>query len=288
MAKQSIPASNREVQPSDNTLIDADRLYIAHRPLELRLLDVERRAEQVPTINSDDESSPWQDLVADMDTLGSDIEGTRIEVKDPFERAVAAVNAVFFGWHAPRKGQTPGRLQLARAKVTGAIAEYMMRKETAARIAREAEARRQRDLEAAARDAARKAEEARRKAEEEGRKKAASNQAAKEAEARAAASAAEARAFEAEQQAAAKPAELSRTRSGGGALASLKVAWDFKVDDYATLKGASLWQHVTPAAKDAAIRAYIKANAPEHLAEDQEWQPLAGVKMIRTRSFQQR
>lgn len=290
MPKKSatVPAANRDVQANDNTLITDDQLNYEHRALESRLIELETKTGAVPKINSDDESGPWQDIVSDIDTLGSDIESTRVEVKDPFERAVQRVNAVFFGWFAPRKGMTPGRLNIARARVTDQLADYMSRKEAAARAKREAEARKQRELEEAARLAARKAQEAREKAEREGRARAAANQAAKEAEAKAAASAAEARAFEAEQQAAAKPAELSRTRSGGGALASLKVEWDFKVDSYETLKGAALWSFVTAAAKDAAIRAFIKANAPEQLADDQEWQPLAGITMLRKRSFQQR
>lgn len=287
---KTAPASDRTVLIGDNELISPHLLEISHAALEQRLSALERRADQVPEIDSDEDSGPWQETIADLDSLARDIEATRVQVKDPFERAVEIANGFFFAMHAPRKGQTPGRLQTARNKIVAEVQGYLQRKEARARAEREAEARRQREI---AEDARRKEEAAaaaRRKAEDEERSRAATNAAAREAAAGATAAAAEARQFEAEQQAQAKPADLARTRSDGGTLATLQVEWDFSITDLDQVKGAPLWQYVPRSGKEAAIRAYIRANAPRTIesGKENEWQPLVGVRMVCKRKLQVR
>lgn len=283
------PASDRAVTSGDNTLISPELLSISYAALEKRLAAFERKADQVQTIKTDDESGPWQEVIAEMDALGHDIESARGIVKEPFETAVSIANGFFFGMHAPRKGQTLGRLQIARDKIGEEILGYLNRKEAAERARRIEAARVAREQEEAA---LLKAEEERRKqqaAEEASRPKAASNAGVRAAVAEADASAAASRAFEAEALAEAKPADLARTRSTGGVLASTKVEWSFKIDDIDAVKGAPLWKYVPRAGKEAAIRAYIKANAPATMAIDApDWQPLTGVTMIVKRGLQVR
>lgn len=283
MAQQNIPASNRTVESSDNELISTELLGITHITLEEQLAAFERQAGEVPaTIDDDRTSGTWQDVIKDMDDLGKRIEATREDVKAPYLNATRIVDG-YFKALSDTKGK-PGRLQHARALISRKVLDYLHRKEAIARAAREAEARRQREAEEAALRARLEAEEAARKAEEAGRAKAAANRQREADAAAAAAQIANARAFEAEQQAAAKPADLTRTR-GENSLATIAVTWDFIVDDPAALKGAKLWPYVTAAAKEQAIRAYIKANGPKTIREDEDWQPIDGCRMVRKRNL---
>jgi hypothetical protein len=89
-------------------------------------------------------------------------------------------------------------------------------------------------------------------------------------------------AFAMEQSAQAKSADLARTRSTTGSLGTLKDTWGFSIGEIDAVKGSPLWPYVKREHKEAAIRAYMNANAPKNLPEGQDWQPLAGVKFFRT------
>lgn len=59
--------------------------------------------------------------------------------------------------------------------------------------------------------------------------------------------------------AAAKPADLSRTRSDEGAVASLRVWWDFRDIDRGDLDLEALRQHLSEDALEKAVRSFVKA-----------------------------
>lgn len=283
----TVPAADRDVQSTDNALVSPELLRITNISLEEQIAAFERLAGTAPArIDTDEECGPWQDAAKEMSALAKLIETTRESTKEPFLAACRIVDGYFKNL-SETKGTTPGRLQRAHAQIASPISAYLQRKEAEARKAREEAARRAREDQERADAAARRAAQERQKAEEDGRKRAAANAAARQAQAEADASHAAAKAFEADQQAASKPADLARTRSDSS-LATLKVEWDFKVDDLDAIKGAPLWQYVPRAGKEQAIRAYIKANAPKMLAEGQNWQPLIGVTMICKRGLQVR
>jgi len=76
-----------------------------------------------------------------------------------------------------------------------------------------------------------------------------------------------------------KTADLARTRSAvGGSVGTLEDVWDYEVTDAEALRPEQLWDYVSAEAKEAAIRAYIRINAPKQHVEN--WNPLAGVRMI--------
>ncbi|HET98763.1 MAG TPA: hypothetical protein ENH89_00010 [Aurantimonas coralicida] len=61
----------------------------------------------------------------------------------------------------------------------------------------------------------------------------------------------------------AKPADLSRTRSDEGAVASLRVWWDFRDLDRSRLDLEALRQHLGLEALEKAVRSFIKADGHE-------------------------
>ena len=115
--------------------------------------------------------------------------------------------------------------------------EERLAREEADRLAQEAAKREQEAIDATTLDEAVAAEEA-------------AKQAAADAEAAAKA-------------AAAKPADLSRTRSDEGAVASLRVWWDFRDLDRSRLDLEALRQHLPEDALERAVRSYVKAGGRE-------------------------
>lgn len=287
MNERTIPASDRQVEATDNEIISTELLAINNSGLDLDLKQLEAKAAGVPArIDDDITSGTWQDVIKELDGIAKHAKAIREETKAPYLRAAKIVDGFFFALSSETASQTPGRVQRARYAIAQVVSDYLTRKELAERKRREA-------AEAAAREAARVAEEARRKAElariqseqdmETQRRQASA--AERERKAQAEAAVAEARAFEAQQQAAAKPHELARVRSEAGSLATPKVTWEFEIIDLDDIPGKDLWRHVPRSGKEAAIRAYIKASAPDTLADDANWQPIRGVKMIRKRGL---
>lgn len=284
-----VPASNRSVATSDNELITPERLRSNLFYFETELSELEAQASRVPTRITDEKTQgSFQDLIKDLDKLGKELEAERKRVKQPYLTACGIVDSTFKSMYEESARGTPGRLNIARLKVSTATDDFMIRKEAAERKRLADEAAALREEQRKADETRRKAEEAQHKAEEEGRTKTAANQERKADDAAADASMAGAHAFELEQQAKAKPAELARVRSDGGTLGTLKLSWDFRIDNLSAVKGAPLWAFVTAAAKEAAIRAYVKENGPEELPPGEDWQPLVGVTMVQKRTGQYR
>jgi len=274
----STPAADRFVEVSDNLpppLITADALAMDHSHLAQQVADVEKLLAGLPQkIDDDDTNGPWQDKILDISNVAKNIEKTRVAAKAPFLKGGDVVDSYF--------KTLQGRVLAVHRSVSAVVEGYLQRKAAAERARREAEARRLREEEERQRqEAARRAEEAR-KAEEASRPKVAAKHEVKAAEAEMAARTTATTALAMEQSAQAKSADLARTRSTTGSLGTLKDTWGFSIDEIDAVKGAPLWPYVKREHKEAAIRAYMNANAPKNLPEGQDWQPLAGVKFFRT------
>jgi hypothetical protein len=275
----TIPAANRIVTRDDNALIDIDRLRLRTDPLEARLADFEKLAGTITPIKNTAECAVWQDILAEMDVFGGTVEESREETKTPFETALKLTNNHYFALHAPRKGQEPGRLQVARGKIATELLTFLEAEEARQRAAAAAEQAR---LDKEAADARQREQDELDKAQaaaDAGRQRAATNAETRAVDAGARASVLEGDAYLAGQQAQAKPRELATVRSDSGTKAAPAVEWSFTIPDLDKVKGQKLWAYVTRAAKEAAIRAYIKDHAPKVLAPGDDWQPIDGVTM---------
>lgn len=204
------------------------------------------------------------DIVADLRSLHKDIEGTRVDEKDPFLRAERAVD----GFFEPLK-KTVTSMQTS---VTGQVHAYLNR------IAAEERARR----EAVAAEERRRAEELRRQ-EDERRQKA---EDARRAQARQrhqeVADALSKEADQADNMAqameteieATKPADLARTRSNQGTLSTLKSEWVFAIEDLEAVPLDKLRPYLHREAIEKAIRAFVRVGGRE----------LPGVRIYETTS----
>lgn len=273
-----ISASDRLVEASDNLpppLITTDALAMDHSQLGRQVADIEALlAGLPPRIDDDETNGPWQDKILDVSKIAKGIEATRVAAKAPYLKAGDIVDSYFRTLQA--------RAVAVHGAISSVVENYLQRKAAEERARREAAARRLREEENHQRqEAARRAEEAR-KAEEANRPKTAERHEVKAAEAEMAARTTAATATAMEQSAQAKSADLARTRSTTGSLGTLQDKWEFSIDDIDALKGAPLWQYIDRTAKEKAIRKYMDANAPKHLPEGQDWQPLAGVTFFRT------
>lgn len=273
MAKAKIPGADRLVPPTDNLrpLITTDELVIEHARFEAAVAEIERAVPDIPDrIDDDVTSGEWQDVVSRITVIVKQIEANREAVKSPYLTAGRVVDGFFKGFEK--------RCLEVNEKVRAPIASYLRRKADEERQRREAEA-------AAARAESirlqREAEEARQREETAKRQATQERHAQAAREAEAGAEEAQERAAYFERASHEKSADLSRTRSRAGSLASLDDHWDFEVADYAKLKGSALWPYVTNAAKEAAIKAYMKANAPGDVNHG-PWQPLDGVRFFKT------
>ena len=148
------------------------------------------------------------------------------------------------------------------------------------RLQREAEAFRKKATEEAAererqrveqqrRDDERRAEEARQQAERD----AAAEQARKDAEN------AEAQRLLAEQAATAKPADMARTRSELGSMATLQAVWTYSIEAGEEIDWNKLAPYLSADAKDKAIKAAIRNGVRP---DAQGNQPLKGIKIFQT------
>jgi flagellar biosynthesis GTPase FlhF len=271
MTKQTLPAGDN-VRP----LISTDELAVDYRDDPISVLEM--RARECPAVIEDDATyGTWQDLLADLNSETKKLEGLRVTVKDPFLRACGTVDGFFNGLKQ--------RVAQAGGPVTSVCRAYMQRKADAERRKREEEARKLREEQERREAEARVAQERADKLKREGLKQQAQEQADLAArEANRLANEATAR----EEQARAKSADLGRTRSATGTLGSLKDTWAFEILDIDAIKGAPLWPYIPRAVKETAIGAWLKANAPKELSENEEWQPMKGVRFYRTSKLQVR
>ncbi len=158
---------------------------------------------------------------------GRQVDGWFKQITDPVKKAKASIETRQTEWQRKVAAEERRRRQ----------EEERLAREEADRLAREAVAKEQAARDAKSLDDAVAAEEA-------------AKQAAADAEV--AAKAADA-----------KPADLSRTRSDEGAVASLRVWWDFRDLDRSRLDLEALRQHLGLEALEKAVRSFIKAEGRE-------------------------
>lgn len=225
-------------------------------------------------------------VIRDVRDLKKRIDGYHDLEKQPFLRSGQGVDNFFFGLESRlarrKKGDPAGGLDIADARVD----DYMQRKLAAERAERErvaAEERRKAEAAAAAEraereraeierrkaaEAAERAErarkeanaEAQRKAEEEAR--AAAEEADRAAEKHAAAAAyAEQQAEDARIDAAAPAADLVRTRTESGAMATMATVPYVKIDDVTKLDKEALWPFLKEDHIEMALKAWAKTKS---------------------------
>lgn len=218
------------------------RLQDDHAELAAHCRDLITRANSLPaTVETEEHLHLVADFVREVNNATKRAEKIRVDEKEPYLSAERAVDGFFNGLRNP--------LLKIKGALESAAGAYQRRKE--------AEERRQR--EEAARIAREKAEaearEARRLAEEQRRAEAdAAKDRAKEAaiNARAATRATEA-----------KPADLVRTRTETGTMATAKSWWDFEITDARELDLESLRPFIPKAALEQALRGFIAAGGRE-------------------------
>jgi len=247
-----------------------------------RLRDLPKTIEDEATLDR------YAVLIREGRDLTKRIEGYHDMEKQPFLRRGQGVDNFFFGlWgkvarRPGRKHDAAGGIDIADARVD----DYMQRKLAAERAERErvaAEERRKAEAAAAAEraereraeierrkaaEAAERAERARkeanaevqRKAEEEAR--AAAEEADRAAEKHAAAAAyAEQQAEDARIDAAAPAADLVRTRTESGAMATMATVPYVKIDDVTKLDKEALWPFLKEDHIDMALKAWAKTKS---------------------------
>lgn len=228
-------------QPPANEVLK-DVLASKHPKLLNRRDEFLSKSTNIPAVIDDDETSgKAQEFVKAIDGTIKHAEAFRVEEKEPYLQGGRIVDGFF-------KGVTDPLLTLKK-DITKRLTVYLQKKEAAER-------ERRRQEEAAAREAAekaaREAAEAAATVATEGDLTVAIG---KEDDARQAS----AEATAAAQAAAAAPAELSRTRSDGGTVASLRREWTFENLDRATLDLEALRPYIPTEGLEKAVRAYIRA-----------------------------
>jgi hypothetical protein len=218
-----------------------EQLRETHQPLQDRrdeILDAGLRVPDVGDADDDDTANRLADFVKVTSAFLKNADAARVSAKEPHLAAGRAVDGFF------KKMADP--VEKLKASLTQMLTSYQRRKADEERRRREELARQERERAAEearlAKEAARLAREA---ADEESRRL------AEEARDRAAAAREAAHAAKAE--ATVKAAELSRTRTDLGSVASLRTTYAFEVED------AELVPRVYLAVSEPAIRAAIKA-----------------------------
>ncbi len=283
MATPNAPASDRLTSAEDNRppLVTLTELRSDYGHYLEQLDHMKLSALECPVeINSDDISGRWQEWIKDLDKVVKSTEASRVDAKQPFLAAERSIDGFFKGLQDD--------ISKVRRDVANIVASYLTRKRDAERARLEAEARKKREEEERLRQEAADRAEAARKAEERNRPTEADNKQLQADIASQKADEAASQAAAAEKQSHAKSADLARTRSAGGALGTLGDHWDFEITDIALVKGAPIWAYITHDAKEKAVRAYMRANAPKTVTPGQDWQPLAGVRFFRTSKLQVR
>ena len=234
-AKGSVIGNN---QPADIVA----RLQDDHAELAAHCRELIARANGLPTaVDTEADLHLVADFVREINNATKRAEKIRVDEKEPYLSAERAVDGFFNGLRNPLL-----KIKGALESLAGA---YQRRKEAEERRAREEAARVAREkAEADAREARRLAEESRR-AEAE-----AAQDRAKEAAINARATA---RATEA------KPADLVRTRTETGTMATAKSWWDFEITDARALDLETLRPFLPKAAIEQAMRGFIAAGGRE-------------------------
>jgi hypothetical protein len=285
MVNMLAPAADREVTPLDNRppLISTDELMVDHSAIVARVGELEAEAAAQPhRVNNDDEQGALQDVIKRIDDHSKVIEAKREDVKGPFLTASRIVDGFFKALSEPKRGGTPGRLEIIRNRLAAIGGDYLRRKEAAERLEREQAAARQRAEEQRLRDEAAAAELAAARLRERNRPTAAVEKETVADIRTEQAAHAGARASELETQAAARPAELARTRSALGSLGTLKAEWMHTIEDIDLVPLEMIASYIKREAIEVAVRAFIKARAPTDPKDGQMWDGLPGVKIYGT------
>lgn len=197
------------------------------------------------TVTDDDVAGKTADLVKMIAVCIKNAEADRVARKDPFLRGGQVVDAVFRGVTEP--------LTKAKAEIERRLTLYQREKADAERRRREEIARQEREE---AERRARAAAEAEAKAQTEA-------DLDRAIAAEALAKQQQADAIEAQRAAEAKPADLSRSRSDMGAVASLHRFYDFTDLDREAIDLETLRPFIPLDAIEKAVRAFIKAGGRE-------------------------
>jgi hypothetical protein len=252
--------------PPDPIAILQAQLVDTHQPLIERADQLAGMAERLPdACDDDDTAQKLADAIKSCAAFEKNSEAARVSAKEPHLAAGRAVD----GWF--KKLADP--VASVKSRMSALLTAYQRKREAEERERRLAEARaaeekrreEERQRRAAEADARRKQEEADRLAREAKSKA--------DAEAAAAAQAAATKAAEAAREAAAqatvareeantaKPAELSRTRTDLGVVASLRRTWDYEVVNDEEVPRMFL------TVDHSAIKAFIKSSTDKKTGE---------------------
>lgn len=267
--------------PPDELAALRARLEESNEPLALRQAEILGMRARLPAEVDADTAPKVADAIKVCATFAKNTDAARVAAKEPHLAAGRAVDGFYKKLAEPVEELKSDLSKLLTTYQRKVEAEERRLREEAARAAEQArleEERKRRAAEAAAKEAQRQAEEAeRKKAEAEEAARNASTLAAKEAAAKARMEAEEAEAAaerakakvaqqtadaagaKVEAQAAKdaaieKPAELTRTRTDLGSVASLVRHWDFEVVDDQQVPRMFL------CVDEKAVRAYIKVS----------------------------
>lgn len=230
---------------SNNPPADADplreRLAADHEPILSRADELLAAFQRVPAEIDADTAGKASDYVKMVAASIKDLDRIRVSEKEPYLAGGRTVDG-FFKAPVDKLEKVKREVEARLQKHLRAVAEAeRRRREEAERLAREEADRKRREAEAAAAEiaTAKQLDDA-----------VAKEEAARQADADAARAA---------QQADAKPADLARTRSDYGSLATLRTSWAFKDLDRATLDLDALRQHLPADGLEKAVRSFIKA-----------------------------
>lgn len=231
--KHNNPPSDAEIL--QNRLRDENAQSLQHAK---QLIDA---AERMPEIDSDDSAKKASDYIKQVMARRKALESARVNEKEPFLSLGRVVDGFF-------KSVTD-QLDIAQSKAKRPLDAYLKAKEdeNRRRIAKEAEDKR---IAAEAQAAAAQALEAANRPQE-----------AEAMMQRAATS--ESAAFKLEGKADAKPAEMARTRSDTGSVATLRTRTVGEITDIAQLDLETLRHHISPDALQKALNSFVSAGGRE-------------------------
>lgn len=268
---------NRPPLPESISMLEEDFAGIvtdwlqAHFPgLDPEVADLLDEARALPSpIPDDDTKEKYIGVIKRLRDLAKRLDGMHGKEKTPYLRGGQAIDQFFFGFidrlARRAKANKPGAADILGQRLTEYDTEKL-RQEQARRAAEAAEAARNaREAQEKAEREAREAEEAR-SAAERARKpetKETKSAVAVEAEGRAVVSNAQAAAAVGAAEAAyvetlSKPADIMRTRTSDGALATMATEPYAVIEDDTKLDMAKLWPFIKIDAKEAALRAWAK------------------------------
>ncbi len=250
MSDATAPAIGDNLPPVDFDAL-TERLRESHQELIARNTELLEALDRVPEeFESEETANKAADFIKQLQAQLKNTEAIRVKEKEPYLDGGRRVDGFF--------KNLSDKIEAAKTTVTKRLTKWQIK------VAEEE--RRQREAEAAeAAERARKAREEEERAAAEMAAKAAAEAPEQDAAVTEAVvaeenrQAAEADAETARRAAEAKPADLSRTRSAAGSVASLKREWTFRNLDRAELDLNELRYHIPEAALEQAVRSFIKA-----------------------------